>query len=275
MDAFLSVSLLVLLIQRGELSEIPILIACMQISNHEFLVLISSVILLRTGNNHYARIDACGAWMIIHFLVSVGNVSLLTFEYRNDSSIITNSSIIKKVLLGWKLYFVLLQVLGMIYCYYVVHNPIVFVKDKPKRTQHPLFTNAVTQQPPESSSLEVSGISTNDVRHRVQTNVETNGRGARPRSTMVSNGNHGNGLNNQNTNHGYKRDSCYESYQSLASVSTDTPVRYPSRNPAYHTSELDYANHYSPNQQKTTYVDPIRENSGPVDNAPNYGTIGF
>ena len=258
-----------LLMQKGELSEIPILIACMQISNHEFLVLISSILLIRTGDNHYARIDACGAWMIIHFLVAIGNVSLLTFEIKNDHLVIFNSSIIKKVLLGWKVYFVLVQVFGMIYCYYIVHKPVAYIKDKPKRTVHPLFSKEVTQRPSTdaSSSEQTAIFSNSDVRQRVQS-VEAIGQATRPRSTIISNPR----LNNHNTNHGYNRNSCYESYQSLANVSTDMPLRCTS-NPAFDSSELpmNNANHHSPyeqmmlaNRDRLSHLEPVRsvENNG-------------
>ncbi|XP_066913058.1 uncharacterized protein [Clytia hemisphaerica] len=278
-DAILSAALIVLLLQQEELRDIPILVACIQLTNHEFLVLISSIILLRTGDRYYDRIDACGAWMIIHFLVAIGNASLLTFEIMDDYYVIINASILKKIFLAWKAYFLLLQIFGMIYCYLVVHKPIAYIKEKPKRTPHPLFTETNTTEsvlPPENRTLQTDASGTarpSVVTRRPVSAVYPESNNAKDRQFRS------NALAGQLVNHGYNRNSCYESYQSLTSTGpNDSQLRY-TRNPAFESElSLDYANNYSPydhmmmsNRNRLSYVEPIRE---ATEQNIDYGTIG-
>lgn len=278
----LSCGLFVLLLQRGELTSIPILIACMQLTNHEFLVFISSVLLIRCGDRYFDRIDACGAWMIIHFLVAIGNASLLTFEFMEDTLVVINASVLKKLLIGWKILFLGIQIYGMLYCFYVVHKPTTFLKKKKRRTPHPLFSsddNTRTQREHENDSVNLeSAAHTN--------NIVTSLANTRPQSLFLPSENEvhfrrhtTDNLRQQHTNHGYNRNSCYESYQSLTNgTNIETPIRY-SRNPAYDSAQsLNYVPssnegtvHY--NQNRLSYVEPIREVSGP-ENGIDYGTIG-
>ena len=249
MDALLSCCLFVLLLQRGELSTVPILIACMQLTNHEFLVFISSVLLIRCGDRYFDRIDACGAWMIIHFLVAIGNASLLTFEFMEDTSVVINASALKITLISWKILFLGIQLFGMLYCFYIVHKPTAFLKKKKRRTPHPLFSsdnNTRTQQRQNNQNNDDSTTSQSTTHVTIQNNV-TSLANARPQSLFLPSENEihfrRNNTNNlrQQTNHGYTRNSCYESYQSLSSgANVETPVRY-SRNPAYDSAQsLNY-----------------------------------
>lgn len=196
LDVFITVPLLVLTLRAQELTEISTLVACMQISCHEFLIMISSWILLRCGRNHFERIDAVGAWMIVHFLTLMGNVCLLTFEAWPEYTDLENTSLFVRLLLGWKLFFVFIEVIGMIYCYYIVHNPVTYITTNSSNSRNqidslPASTSAnmhSTSTAEESSIQSVShirmGYDTNS-RHRPTTlqrhaNVGFSNRAATP-----------------------------------------------------------------------------------------------
>ena len=285
-DAILSCGLYVVLLQREELSSIPILIACMQLTNHEFLVFISSVLMIRCGDRYFDRIDACGAWMIIHFIVAIGNTSLLTFEFMEDTWVVINASILKKVLVGWKILFLALQIFGMLYCFHVVHKPIVYLKEKKRRTPHPLFSSDAAETRIQQDQEQCIDSTTDNLQTTTRTTgTVTSLANVRPQSLLLPSENEvhfrSNNILRQQKNHGYNRNSCYESYQSITSGTTvDTPIRY-SRNPAYESeSSLNCVNNYSPyeqimqsNRNRISYVEPIREIPG-VENGIDYGTIG-
>ena len=263
--------------QREELSTITTLIACMQLVNHEFLVFISSFILIRSGDRYFDRIDACEAWMIIHFLVAIGNGSLLTFEFMDDEMVVINASILKKLLIGWKLLFLAVEIFGIIYCFHIVHIPVVYLKKKKRRTPHPLFSSHDTR----------SRDSMQEQQRNTINGTTSNVTSQRPRSLLLPNQEEvqfpSNSLSRQQTNHSRQtRNSCYESYQSLTSgANVETPVRY-SRNPAYESeNSLNHADNFSHYEQTVQpgrnrisyYVEPIRESS--AENGNDYGAIVY
>lgn len=196
-----------------------------------------------------------------------------------DSLVIINASVLKKVLIGWKILFLGIQIYGMLYCFYIVHKPTTFLKKKKQRTPHPLFSsdNVRTQREHENND-SVTLESTTQINNTV-----TSLPNARPQSLFLPSENEVHFRTNadnlrQHVNNGYNRNSCYESYQSLTSGRTvETPIRY-LRNPAYdsaqslnHTPSNEQTVHY--NRNRLSYVEPICETSGP-ENGIDYGTIG-
>ena len=89
--------------------------------------------MLRCGRNHFERIDASGAWMVVHFVTLIGNVAFLIFSLWPYGDLMKGSSTMKKSIEGWKIFYVFVEVVGEFYCYYIVHNPVVFLETERER----------------------------------------------------------------------------------------------------------------------------------------------
>lgn len=111
-------------------------IGCLQISCFLIVSVISSTILLKTGNNYDDRIDAIGGWIVVQFLHIIGNCALVVFELHPQPSTLIGKYAALIAIICWKAVFILIEVVGMCYSFYIVHNPIELI---PVRPRHPLF----------------------------------------------------------------------------------------------------------------------------------------
>lgn len=111
-------------------------IGCLQISCFLIVSVISSTILLQTGNNYDDRIDAIGGWIVVQFLHAIGNCALVVFELYPQPSTLIDKYAALIAIICWKAVFILIEVVGMCYSFYIVHNPIELI---PVRHRHPLF----------------------------------------------------------------------------------------------------------------------------------------
>ena len=111
-------------------------IGCLQISCFLIVSVISSTILLQTGNNYDDRIDAIGGWIVVQFLHAIGNCALVVFELYPQPSTLIDKYAALIAIICWKAIFILIEVVGMCYSFYIVHNPIELI---PVRHRHPLF----------------------------------------------------------------------------------------------------------------------------------------
>ena len=111
-------------------------IGCLQISCFLIVSVISSTILLQTGNNYDDRIDAIGGWLVVQFLHAIGNCALVVFELYPQPSTLIDKYAALIAIICWKAVFILIEVVGMCYSFYIVHNPIELI---PVRHRHPLF----------------------------------------------------------------------------------------------------------------------------------------
>lgn len=215
-DFAFSFPMIVYLIRTKQFTDTSALIGCMQIMCLLFLSVISAFLILKSKNQYHDRIDAIGAWVIVHFVNIIGNVSIVTFQVRPNPSIILETSLPITLFICWKGLFVLIETIATLTSFYISHKPVTYHHQRETILhRHNLPNETATENNREQNNLNQSNL--NDHENR-------------PISVTC------NGSNLGQMNHGYG---------SYPSLSQETDARH-SRNCRYEPQSSSNATNHSP-----------------------------
>lgn len=88
------------------------------------LSIISACLLLQTRQRYADRLDAIGAWLVIHVFNMVSNLSIVLFELYPSPSNLWTISIPLTALLSWKGFFISIEIVGLPYSLYVIRRTV-------------------------------------------------------------------------------------------------------------------------------------------------------
>ena len=131
--------MVVYVLRKEQFTELAALASCVQITCFLLLSIISACILLQTKHRYRERIDAIGAWLVIHIFNMVGNISILLFELWPRVSNLWATSIPLTILICWKGVFIVIEMIGLPYTFFIMHKTVRLLTPK-IITQHPLFS---------------------------------------------------------------------------------------------------------------------------------------
>jgi len=271
-DACVTVPLIILTFHKNLLSDTASLISCMHMTCFILLSVISAYLILESRHKFNERLDAIGAWIVVHTVNILANTALVVFELHPDPLVILKKHALLIALIGWKLFFIIVEIIGSLYCFYVIQYPVKYVKVQPM-PRHPLFNDNLPDSPfitqPAvffNSVADNDGSTTNSVQPRggVLPRRPIDNVPPRPISCISYPPNYSASQASVATASSYtalnknNRKSHYDSYLSLTNA-TDARLM---RNPCYESElSIDYANNYSPyddmmaaNRNRLSYV---------------------